>query len=643
MKSLVGLIVGILFSVAFSALTSDVQAQGRTPALPGLALPLPVDVDGDGLSTYGDKYVFNYYLERGGSLASLLRRADTGRGLIDLSSFFLSFSPERPAGEETTTAGLAAPGTGPLFRRGDANDDGVVNVSDPSFILNWNFSGGPAPTSQDSADANDDGQVTGQTTDANYLSNWLFSGGPAPPAPGPFNCGLDPTPDSLPAGFTTTCASSSCIDLSYSSLFPGSGAAAVEAEIDAAMRFEMTYSQPTFLYLFNRVENEESSSEKVVVLESYAKENGGYSFFYLRVRNGGQLVDAATNMHVLSGESGAAGVPLAGLPSTILETTVAMTSSISSLLSNLETSGPAPGVGGHNLAVDGSTDFLSYKSSSACIQQALYGYGYSYTQISADPVPSGSDGSRFHQIGFAFDLWALIFGGGPVAHAAQDGNSLPTSGGLYIPFNSGDSTFKQTLLAALSEISPCYIYTFEGPKCKVKCTPVANFCDCFCDNPAGTNIMDALCESGPPIVIRRTSRKPQFKPTKQNGIPVGVLYIRKDGYPIKDGGPECNEEISLPLKIELAHEMVHAIQWQEMEYCEEIHCDNIPETDNNNNEILDREEGAVRGENQVRAEVAQRDPSCDLGQRLCYGGLLVENPGVPVISTDGSGFGCTCP
>ncbi len=45
------------------------------------------------------------------------------------------------------------------FLRGDANADGVVNISDPSFILNALFTGGRQPDCDDAADANDDGLV----------------------------------------------------------------------------------------------------------------------------------------------------------------------------------------------------------------------------------------------------------------------------------------------------------------------------------------------------------------------------------------------------------------------------------------------------------------------------------------------------
>ncbi|MBI4583696.1 MAG: hypothetical protein HY717_06710 [Planctomycetes bacterium] len=89
-----------------------------------------------------------------------------------------------------------------IILRGDANNSGLVSAADANYINNYLFSGGPAPSCMDAADANDDGQV--DISDSIYLMEWLYSGGPPPPAPGPFNCGQDPTSDSL------TCVNSSC-------------------------------------------------------------------------------------------------------------------------------------------------------------------------------------------------------------------------------------------------------------------------------------------------------------------------------------------------------------------------------------------------------------------------------------------------
>ncbi len=46
-----------------------------------------------------------------------------------------------------------------IYFRGDANLDGSVNASDPIYISNWLFNGGPTPGCLNQADANNDGSV----------------------------------------------------------------------------------------------------------------------------------------------------------------------------------------------------------------------------------------------------------------------------------------------------------------------------------------------------------------------------------------------------------------------------------------------------------------------------------------------------
>lgn len=82
----------------------------------------------------------------------------------------------------------------PTFRRGDVNDDGFYDISDPVRILIHLFKQGPPPANPDAADANDDGSI--DLSDAVFLLSWLFLGGSEPKAPYP-NPGFDPTPDGL--------------------------------------------------------------------------------------------------------------------------------------------------------------------------------------------------------------------------------------------------------------------------------------------------------------------------------------------------------------------------------------------------------------------------------------------------------------
>jgi len=88
------------------------------------------------------------------------------------------------------------------FRRGDANSDGGLNLSDAVFLLDGLFRGGSPAACHDAADMNDDGALN--LTDAVYVLDYLFRGGTAPPPPGPAGCKEDPTLDELP-GCTVAC------------------------------------------------------------------------------------------------------------------------------------------------------------------------------------------------------------------------------------------------------------------------------------------------------------------------------------------------------------------------------------------------------------------------------------------------------
>ena len=58
------------------------------------------------------------------------------------------------------------------YRRGDCNDDGAVNITDASCILNWLFLHAPAPGCL--ASTNTNGDDIADLTDAVYLLNFLF-------------------------------------------------------------------------------------------------------------------------------------------------------------------------------------------------------------------------------------------------------------------------------------------------------------------------------------------------------------------------------------------------------------------------------------------------------------------------------------
>ncbi|MEM7232272.1 MAG: HYR domain-containing protein, partial [Planctomycetota bacterium] len=82
------------------------------------------------------------------------------------------------------------------FRRGDSNGDGRVDLADAVNTLGVLFLGGVQPNCRDAADADDNGNI--DITDAVKTLNFLFIGGAPPSAPGPRECGVDPSEDDLP-------------------------------------------------------------------------------------------------------------------------------------------------------------------------------------------------------------------------------------------------------------------------------------------------------------------------------------------------------------------------------------------------------------------------------------------------------------
>jgi hypothetical protein len=81
------------------------------------------------------------------------------------------------------------------FKRGDANDDGGVDISDAVLVLGSLFRGRTPPECIDAADADDSGKVN--VTDPLFILGFLFTSGPHPPPPGPFVQGVDFSPDDL--------------------------------------------------------------------------------------------------------------------------------------------------------------------------------------------------------------------------------------------------------------------------------------------------------------------------------------------------------------------------------------------------------------------------------------------------------------
>ena len=88
------------------------------------------------------------------------------------------------------------------FIRGDANQDGDIDIADTHCILAHLFERGTAPLCLDAADTNDDGDY--DIADAVGVVIHLFGGGA--PLPAPFaECGPDETEDGLDCAVFAPC------------------------------------------------------------------------------------------------------------------------------------------------------------------------------------------------------------------------------------------------------------------------------------------------------------------------------------------------------------------------------------------------------------------------------------------------------
>jgi len=94
-----------------------------------------------------------------------------------------------------TSLPTGVPGT---FLRGDAKDDGRIDISDPIVLMGHLFQGTPQPRCLDAGDADDSGIL--DLTDVAVLLWYLFKGASLLPPPGPGSAWFDPTPDDLSRG-----------------------------------------------------------------------------------------------------------------------------------------------------------------------------------------------------------------------------------------------------------------------------------------------------------------------------------------------------------------------------------------------------------------------------------------------------------
>ena len=90
----------------------------------------------------------------------------------------------------------------PAFLRGDCNTDTQVDLADAATVIASQFQGFEVGC-LDACDANDDGLIN--LADSVFLLNFLFLFGDLPPDPGPYMAGPDPTEDDLDCELPASC------------------------------------------------------------------------------------------------------------------------------------------------------------------------------------------------------------------------------------------------------------------------------------------------------------------------------------------------------------------------------------------------------------------------------------------------------
>jgi len=84
----------------------------------------------------------------------------------------------------------------PRFRRGDSDQNGIVELGDAIVTAAYLFLGEREPACLAALDVDDSGEL--DVSDVIAPLGWLFSGGPPPSSPGPFECDEDPSPETSP-------------------------------------------------------------------------------------------------------------------------------------------------------------------------------------------------------------------------------------------------------------------------------------------------------------------------------------------------------------------------------------------------------------------------------------------------------------
>ena len=171
----------------------SVTAQGRdiTPSLTGFLSDRPFHVN-----ELSGEWFPEAVLARSadGSLADPVIVRDGNRGRLIPAFMAPDPNPMGQVASEIIAWLMSQAVTEPLFRRGDSNADGSLDIADAIFTLGYLFAQAETPSCMDTADSNDDGAI--DIADAIATLGRLFGG--EGPLPDPFEeCGPDPTEDDL--------------------------------------------------------------------------------------------------------------------------------------------------------------------------------------------------------------------------------------------------------------------------------------------------------------------------------------------------------------------------------------------------------------------------------------------------------------
>ncbi len=133
----------------------------------------------------------------------IVRDGNRGRLVPIFQTAFQDDDPKGAVAAEVIKWLLTKSEEPPLFRRGDVDGNGMLEMTDPINVLLYQFQGLFIPVCLDAADFDDNGKV--EITDAISSLSHQFLGTVPPALPGKSTCGLDPTPDAPEEGGDLGC------------------------------------------------------------------------------------------------------------------------------------------------------------------------------------------------------------------------------------------------------------------------------------------------------------------------------------------------------------------------------------------------------------------------------------------------------